>query len=56
MKTAQGSLKELETHLILAQLLEYGNCDLAAQVLARCESVGRMLRALIRSVQRTLER
>ena len=23
MKTAQGSLKELETHLILAQLLEY---------------------------------
>ena len=46
MKTAQGSLKELETHLILAQLLEYGNYDLAEQLFARGESVGRMLRAL----------
>jgi hypothetical protein len=45
MKTAQGSLKELETHLILAQLLGYGNYDLAEQLLARCESVGRMLHA-----------
>ena len=56
LKTAQGSLKELETHLILAQRLKFGNFDLAEQLLARCESVGRMLRALIRSVQRTLER
>jgi four helix bundle protein len=56
LKTAQGSLKELETHLILARCLEYGNFDLAEQLLARCESVGRMLHALIRSLQRTLER
>ena len=50
MKTAQGSLKEFETHLILARLVAYGNYDLAEQLLARSKSVGRMLRALIRSV------
>ena len=56
LKTAQGSLKELETHLILAQRLKFGNFDLAEQLLARCESVGRMLHALIRSLQRSMER
>jgi four helix bundle protein len=56
LKTAQGSLKELETHLILAQRLGFGNLDLADQLLVRCESVGRMLRALIRSLQRAIER
>ena len=56
LKTAQGSLWELETHLILAQRLKFGNFDLAEQLLARCESVGRMLHALIRSLQRSMER
>ena len=56
LKPAQGSLKELETHLTFAQRLEFGNFDLAEQLLARCESVGRMLRALIRSLQRSMER
>ena len=56
LKTAQGSLKKWETHLILAQRLKFGNFDLAEQLLARCESVGRMLHALIRSLQRSMER
>jgi len=55
LKTAQGSLKELETHLILAQRLKFGSFDLAERLLAQCETLGRMLRALIRNLQRTAE-
>ena len=55
LKTAQGSLKELETHLILAQRLTLGNFDFAERLLGQCDSIGRMLRALIRSVQKTAE-
>lgn len=50
-RIAQGSLKETETHLILA-----GRLKLAAQneiegAIKQCEDIGRMLRALIRSIQ-----
>jgi four helix bundle protein len=52
LRIAQGSLKELETHVLLAQrvgLLTHG--DIA--VLSRqCESVGKMLRSLIRAMQK----
>jgi hypothetical protein len=46
-----GSVKELETHLIIA-----GRLDLAApreseKLLARCDELGRMVRGLIRSLQ-----
>jgi four helix bundle protein len=51
LKIAQGSLKELETHLILAQRLKLGNFDLATDLISRCEALGRMLRGLIRNVQ-----
>ncbi len=51
LKTAQGSLKEMETHLILAQRLKLGDFDLAARLLSQSEALGRMLRALIRSLQ-----
>ncbi|RBP09090.1 four helix bundle protein [Roseiarcus fermentans] len=51
LKTAQGSLKELETHLILAQRLKLGSFAAAEGLLARCESIGRMMRGLIRSLQ-----
>ncbi|HEV3485446.1 MAG TPA: four helix bundle protein [Vicinamibacterales bacterium] len=54
LKVAQGSLKELETHLLLCQRLRFApTADLDA-VLERCSSVGRMLHALIRSVQRSI--
>ena len=51
LKIAQGSLKELETHLILAQRLKLGNFDLVTDLISRCEALGRMLRGLIRNVQ-----
>ena len=46
-RNAQGSLKELETHLILAQRLKFGIFDLASELLARSETIGRMLRSLL---------
>jgi four helix bundle protein len=53
LKIAQGSLKELETHLLLSQRLGFApNSDTDA-VLERCMGIGKMLRALIRSVQRS---
>ena len=51
LRNAQGSLKELETHLILSQRLKFGNFETAAQLLARCELIGRMLVGLVRGVR-----
>ena len=48
---SQGSLKELETHLILAErvgILPSSDLQIA---LPQCESLGKMVRALIRSLQ-----
>ena len=48
---AQGSLKELETHLLLAArvgLLKEASIE---QPLGQCEALGKMLRSLIRSLQ-----
>ena len=50
LRTAQGSLKELETHLLLA-----GRVALAKErvepLLKRADGVGRMLRSLANSVR-----
>ena len=51
LRNAQGSLKELETHLLLSQRLKFGKFETAAQLLGRCESTGRMLVALVRGVR-----
>lgn len=51
LKTAQGSLKELETHLLLAARVELLAEDAAAPLLEQAEAVGKMLRGLIRSIQ-----
>jgi four helix bundle protein len=51
LKTAQGSLKELETHVLLAAKVELLVESTVRPVLSRADSVGRMLRALIRSIQ-----
>jgi four helix bundle protein len=51
LRNAQGSLKELETHFILSQRLKFGNFGAAAQLLVRCESIGRMLVGLVRGVR-----
>nr|WP_315827172.1 MULTISPECIES: four helix bundle protein [unclassified Bradyrhizobium] len=51
LRIAQGSLKELETHLILAERVGLlPSSDLKAS-LTQCENLGKMVRALIRSLQ-----
>jgi len=51
LRVAQGSLKELETHLLLSERIGVMLPIEAEAMLARCEAVGKMLRALIRSLQ-----
>lgn len=53
LRMSQGSLKELETHLILAErisMLDGQNCG---PTLEMCDRIGRMIRSLIRSLERT---
>jgi four helix bundle protein len=53
LRTAQGSLKELETHLLLATrvgLMPEAKSDPLVQ---QSDVVGRMLRGLIRSIERS---
>jgi four helix bundle protein len=56
LRNAQGSLKELETHLILAQRLKFGSFETAGQLLTHCESIGRMLVGLVRALRATEDR
>lgn len=51
LRIAQGSLKEVETHILLAQRVGFGEGADATAILRECEAVGKMLRALIRSLQ-----
>ncbi len=53
LRVAQGSLKELETHVLLSERVGLTTEVLAAPVLAACDSLGRMLRSLIRSIERS---
>ena len=51
LRVSQGSLKELETHVLLAQMVELRDRADADQILETSEEVGKLLRALIRSLQ-----
>ena len=51
LRIAQGSLKELETHLLLSQKLKMCTANEVDPILNECDGLGRMLRALIRSLQ-----
>jgi four helix bundle protein len=55
LRIAQSSLKELETHLLLAERINLANPASIRELLSECDAVGRMLRALIRSLQRRQE-
>jgi four helix bundle protein len=55
LKVAQGSLKELETHLLLAERLGLVAVDTSVPILASCDSLGRMLRSLIRAIERSAD-
>jgi four helix bundle protein len=52
LRVAQGSLKELETHVLLSQRVGLTPEKASAPVLDQCEAVGKMLHGLIRSLQR----
>jgi four helix bundle protein len=52
LRIAQGSLKELGTHLILSGRVALLQPDAVARLLGQAEEVGKMLRGLIRSLQR----
>jgi four helix bundle protein len=52
LRVAQGSLKELETHLLLSQRISLVSAGAVEPILNQCEAVGKMLRALIRALQR----
>ena len=51
LRIAQGSLKVLETHLILAAQVQLVPAEALEHVNGVADEVGRMLRALIRSLQ-----
>ena len=52
LRVAQGSLKELETHLILATRVGLMSSGVIDNVLQQSDGLGKMLRALIRSLER----
>lgn len=51
LRVAQGSLKELETHVLLAETVELMSKTDSEPLLEACDRIGRLLRALIRSLQ-----
>lgn len=51
LRIAQGSLKELETHFIIAQRVGLIEEPEVVRIFGQCEQVGRMLRSLIRTLQ-----
>ena len=55
LRNAQGSLKELETHLLLACRVRLASSAAAEPLLTKWDELGRMLRSLIRSLQRNAE-
>ncbi|HET9178517.1 MAG TPA: four helix bundle protein [Terriglobia bacterium] len=50
LRVAQGSLKELETHLLLSARVGFLDDGESGPVLRRCSDVGKMLRGLIRAL------
>jgi four helix bundle protein len=51
---AQGSLAELETHLMLAERIKYSRADQIKPILDHCAEEARMLRSLRKSVRARL--
>ncbi|MCB1099836.1 MAG: four helix bundle protein [Verrucomicrobiae bacterium] len=55
LKIAQGSLKEVETHLLLSQRVELATLDQIQPMLNQATEIGKMIRSLIGSLQRKLK-
>ena len=52
LKVAQGSLKEFETHVELAHRIGMVDESTLSNVLKNSEEIGKMLRSLIRAIER----
>ena len=52
LRMSQGSLKELETHLLLAERVGIAGPATTRALLSSCESLGKMLRTYIRALQK----
>jgi four helix bundle protein len=52
LRMSQGSLKELETHLLLSARVGICSDATAEPLLGKCDELGKMLRSLIRALQR----
>lgn len=51
LRVAQGSRKELETHLMISEQVDLVSRDVLAPHYALVDEIGRMLRALIRTLE-----
>ena len=56
LRISQGSLKELETHLLLSIRVKLIAQNIADPVLANCQSLGRMIRTPIRTLEKKTDR
>ena len=56
LRIAQGSLKESETHLLLAERVGLFVKENIEAVLRRCEAIGKMIRLLIRALQQNAKK
>jgi len=52
LRVAQGSVKELETHWLIAERVKLATPEETSPLLQTCERVSRMLRNLIRALER----
>jgi four helix bundle protein len=50
LRIAQGSLKELETHVLLAERVGMARSEGTTDILGRCDRLGKMLGSLITKV------
>ncbi len=53
LRIAQGSVKELETHLLIAERVGLASKNNVSPLLQRVESVGKLLRLLLRKLAAT---
>ena len=51
LRVSQGSLKELETHLMIAERVRRSSSDETAGLLGQCERVSKMLRNLVGALE-----
>jgi four helix bundle protein len=55
LRVAQGSVKELETHWLIAERVKLATPEKTAPLLQNCERLSKMLRNLIRALERKAE-